>query len=305
MRFDRLLSSVRAAVASADIAPAEYGLSRLSGGMTHDVFVPVDSPNLVAKVFQGARPDEPEQEWNALRTLAGSGVAPDPVHFDRSSPAVVVMTRVPGLALPAGALEEEHAHTIGRAHRLVHATVPEHRRPPDHSGLRTTRTSLMHDGGHPTLADASDPTDLVARAWRAAQAWIADADIDHLVSAFPAERLRFCRGDPNLSNYLWSDDGLVLIDWENSGYNDPALELADMAEHASTRTLGEDFWTSLADATELTPADRARVVHGRRLMACLWLVLIESRQRQGLPTTVTLEEQALRTLTTLDLSRTK
>ena len=298
MRFDRLLSSARAAVESADADPAEYGLSRLSGGMTHELFVPVDSPNLVVKVFQSARRNEPEQEWDALRTLAGSGVAPVPVHFDRSSPAVVVMTRVPGSALQAGALEQKHAHSIGSVHRLVHATVPEHRRPPAHSGLRTTRTSLMQDGGHPTLADASDATDLVARAWRAAQAWIADANFDQLVSA---ERLRFSRGDPNLSNYLWNEDGLVLIDWENSGYNDPALELADMAEHASTRTLGEDFWTSLADATELTPADRARVVHGRRLMACFWLVLIESRQRQGLPTTVTLEEQARRTLATLDL----
>src|SRR6266508_3195941 len=97
------------------------------GGMTHDLFVPVDSPNLVVKVFQTARRNEPEQEWDALGTLAGSGVAPDPVHFDRSSPAVVVMTRVPGSSLQAGALRQEHAHTIGSVHRLVHATVPEHR----------------------------------------------------------------------------------------------------------------------------------------------------------------------------------
>jgi thiamine kinase-like enzyme len=75
---------------------------------------------------------------------------------------------------------------------------------------------------------------------------------------------------PNLSNYLWSDDGVVLIDWENSGYNNPAIEPADMAEHASTRALSEDFWTELADVTELTHADRARVVQGRRLMACFW-----------------------------------
>ncbi len=93
----------------------------------------------------------------------------------------------------------------------------------------------------------------------------------------------------------------MLIDWENSGYNDPALELADMAEHASTRTLGQDFWSSVADATELTAEDRARVVHGRRFMACCWLVIIDSRHRQGRPTTVTPEEQAHRTLATLDL----
>ncbi len=37
----------------------------LSGGMTNDVFVPVERPDLVVKVFQGGRADEPEQEWDA------------------------------------------------------------------------------------------------------------------------------------------------------------------------------------------------------------------------------------------------
>ena len=156
----------------------------------------------------------------------------------------------------------------------------------------------MLDDRHESSSALVDSSDVVAGAWRAAQVWMADADVKHLLYS---DSLSFSRGDPNLSNYMWSDEGLVLIDWENSGYNDAALELADMAEHASTRPLGEDFWTELADATELTRADRARVAQGRRLMACFWLVLIESRQRQGLPTTVTLEEQARRTLATLDL----
>ena len=264
--------------------------------MTHDVFFPLDNPNLVVKVFQIAGHNEPAQEWHALEALAGSGLAPDPVHFDSTSPAVVVMSRAPGASLQARELGLEHAATIGSVHRLVHATISEPRRPPAHSGLRAARTALLRREDRRTLGEHAGQPEVVTRAWRAAQAWIADADIDHLVSP---ERLRFSRGDPNLSNYLWSDGRLVLIDWENCGYNDPALELADMAEHASTRVLGDAFWTQLADATELTHADRARVAYGRRLLACFWLVLIESRQQQGLPTTVTLDEQALRTLATL------
>lgn len=143
----------------------------------------------------------------------------------------------------------------------------------------------------------SEAPEVVTSAWRAAQTWIAGEDTDRLLSAGDP---RFTRGDPNLSNYLWSDGALMLIDWEDSGYNDPALELADMAEHASTRALGEDFWLDLAEATSLTPTERARVSPGRRLMACFWLVVIDSRQRHGLPTTVSLEEQATRTLATLE-----
>ena len=123
MRFDRLLSSARAAVESAEADPAEYGLSRLSGGMTHDLFVPVDSPNLVVKVFQTAGRNEPEREWDALETLAGSGIAPDPVHFDRSSPAVVVMTRASGSSLPAGALDCRRPSSGLRRSRAVEKVI--------------------------------------------------------------------------------------------------------------------------------------------------------------------------------------
>jgi aminoglycoside phosphotransferase (APT) family kinase protein len=298
MPFDDLVTRARAAVASAGADPAQHGLALLTGGMTHHVFLPVEDPSLVVKVFQSTDRNGPEHEWDALVALAGSRIAPDPVHLDAGDPAIVVMTRVPGSSLSADALGAEHAGMIGSVHRLVHAIVPGDRRPVPHfSGLRNARTSLMRDESPWASSAHREASDVVARAWRTARTWITNANIDHLASP---DHLRFTRGDPNLSNYFWGEEGLVLIDWEDSGYNDPALELADMAEHASTRTLDEYFWTDLADATELTQADRARVAYGRRLMACFWLDLIESRQRQGRPTTVTLEDQARRTLTILD-----
>jgi aminoglycoside phosphotransferase (APT) family kinase protein len=297
MRFGDLVGGARAAIAAPSSDPAVHGLARLSGGMSHDVFAPIDDANLVVKVFRTAAVDESEHEWDALVALAGSGIAPEPVHFDAGDPAVVVMTRVPGSSLLAGALDAEDARVIGSVHRLVHRTVPRSRRRLPHSGIRTARAALMADEPHETSSRRDNASGVVTLAWRAAQTWIADVDIQHLLYS---DDLRFCRGDPNLSNYLWSDEGLVLIDWENSGYSHPALELADMAEHASTRALSEDFWIHLADATELTQEDRARVTQARRLLSCFWLVLIESRQRQGLPTTVTLDEQASRTLAALE-----
>jgi hypothetical protein len=266
--------------------------------MTHQVFAPLDDSNLVFKVFQATKGDEPHREWDALVALAGSGIAPGPVHFDPSDPAVVVMTRMVGSSLPAGEHGVEHAREIGRVHRLVHRVAPEARRAPSHSGVRAAWAALMVDGGADAPYVRADAPAVVAGAWEAARLWIAEADVEQLLAP---DRLRFSRGDPNLSNYLWNEGRVVLVDWENSGYNDPRLELADMAEHASTRALEEEFWTHLADAIELKRADRARVVEGRRLMACFWLVLIDSRVGQRLPTTVTLEEQARRTLATLEL----
>lgn len=292
-----LIDRSRASVHAHGHDPAVQGLARLSGGMNHGVFTPLDDPGLVVKVFRTGDEDEPEREWNALVTLTGTGLAPEPVQFAAGRPAIVVMTRLSGAPLAAAALATEHAHMIGSAHRLVHQAKPRSRRPTTHSGVRAARAALMLDERQETRGRRDDTPHVVASAWTAAREWMGNADLQHLLSS---DQLRYSRGDPNLANYLWTNDQLALIDWEHSGDNDPALELADMAEHASTRDLGDEFWIQLANATELTQADRTRFTHGRRLMACFWLVLIEGRHREGLPTTVTVEEQARRTLPTLE-----
>lgn len=208
VRSGDLVGRARAAVATPGADPALHGLSRLAGGMTHHVFAPLDDSNVVIKVFQTTSRDEPEHEWDALVTLAGSGIAPEPVHFDAGDPAVVVMTRVSGSSLPAGSIGAEHARQIGRVHRLVHRMVPEVRRPPSHSGARAARTALMLDDRHESSSVSVDASDVVARAWRAAQVWIAGADLERLLYS---DSLSFSRGDPNLSNYLWSEKALSVM----------------------------------------------------------------------------------------------
>jgi hypothetical protein len=72
--FGDLVSRARAAVSATGDDPAAHGLARLVGGMTHHVFEPLDDTNLVVKVFESNGRAEPENEWNALVTCAGTGV---------------------------------------------------------------------------------------------------------------------------------------------------------------------------------------------------------------------------------------
>ena len=284
---------IRAArrVAAEDVDPHAEGLDRLTGGMSQDVFSPIDDPSVVAKVFDAAGVEAAEREWAALVAIAdaGGGLAPTPLRLAREGGnPVVVMTRVAGAPLPGHALHVGHAEAIGAAHRRVHGVVVG--APPrdvPHAGLLLARTALLH-GASPSTAQ---------RAWTEARAWMATSELDRLLTSDAP--LRFSRGDPNLRNYLWHEGRVVLVDWEDSGYNDVAVELADMVEHASTRDVGEDLWVALAHAVGLHDADRLRIAVARRAMACFWLVLIEDRHRRGLPTTVTLEEQAIRTLAVL------
>ena len=291
MPFQEIVRRARGAVEATGGDSDELGLARLAGGMSHDVFAPLDRPDLVVKVFQAAAQREANQEGEGLTLLATTGLAPAPVHRDLDGRPVVVMSRVAGTPLPAAALTEQHAAAIGAAHRRVHLATPPAPAPPEDSSAKALRA--------PLLAELPEETpDVVVQAWRAARSWaVAREDADAVT---PPGEARFCRGDPNLGNYLWSGLDVVLVDWENSGCNNPVLELADLAEHASTGALGEPFWHDVAAATGLRDSERLRITEARRAMACFWLVLVESRQRQGLPTTITLEDQARKTLAALE-----
>ena len=290
---DDLVRAVRRVVGSPGCDPATHGLVRLEGGMSHDVFAPVDDAAVVAKAFTPETSDAASREWAALVALAGRGLAPEPVHLDRAGDPVVVMSRLAGVSLPVEALGTEHAERLAAAHRTVHGLVVDGA-PPLHAGIWRARSTLL---GH-TPSEEVRGSEVVRRAWAEANEFLSAFDLGGLLSS--DARLRFCRGDPNLRNYLWRDDGIALVDWEDSGGNDPALEIADMAEHASTRAAPEAFWTVLAEATGLEDdAEVRRIAAARRVMACFWLVIVEDRHRRGLPATVTLEDQAVRTLAVL------
>lgn len=49
--------------------------------------------------------------------------------------------------------------------------------------------------------------------------------------AWPPSQLTLCRVDPNLRNFVRRPDGWLSVDWENSGWGDPAFEIADLLAH--------------------------------------------------------------------------
>lgn len=69
-------------------------------------------------------------------------------------------------------------------------------------------------------------------------------------------QLRICRVDPNLANIVWSGDGrLRWVDWEYSGWGDPALDLAEMRWHVAFISLSEQQHTWLRKSYRRPPGD--------------------------------------------------
>lgn len=90
--------------------------------------------------------------------------------------------------------------------------------------------------------------------------------------------LRLCRVDPNLANTVWSGDGqLRWVDWEFSGWGDPALDLAELRWHAASVELSEAQHAWLRDNYRRPAGDHAfeeRLAVWDHLRATRWPFLI-------------------------------
>lgn len=57
-----------------------------------------------------------------------------------------------------------------------------------------------------------------------------------------------CRVDCNMLNFVRRPEQWFSVDWENSGWGDPAFEIADLATHVANKEVPETDWQSLIDA---------------------------------------------------------
>ena len=106
---------------------------------------------------------------------------------------------------------------------------------------------------------------VIGEAHAAASAWLAGPEPDTLLVP---ETPILGHGDPNLSNYLWDGATVRIIDFEDSGTSDLAVELANLVEHLASR---ETNWTNLLTHF---PVDPKRLLTARRLWSAFWLTLI-------------------------------
>ena len=59
---------------------------------------------------------------------------------------------------------------------------------------------------------------------------------------FPNVRPALCRVDPNWRNFIMYENKCVSVDWENSGWGDPAFEIADLMSHPAYESVPSTDW---------------------------------------------------------------
>ncbi len=92
-----------------------------------------------------------------------------------------------------------------------------------------------------------------------------------------ADRLGLIVCDTNPSNMIECDGRIVIVDWESSGWGDPAFDIADLLVRPNCAGLsGEDRMWVMKRYAEIAGGDSyliERIATYERLMLVFWLIL--------------------------------
>ena len=267
---------------------------RVTGGFNNALYrVAVDGQSYVCKLCVADGRRRAAREHNTFRLLhaAGLELAPQPLWLDESCTVLpfptVVYHWLPGRPLDSPPTPRQLVALLEGYHN-IHAL-----RQRDYAQfgildawfhwldfepyLVELRGFLAEYGTWLATAepDGQDLRDRLARLVNGCTEALTATDVDPSRESVP---LCLCRVDPNLANGVWDDDGrLRWVDWEYSGWGDPALDLAELRWHAALEDLHAEQHRWLRDNYRRPsddPAFDARVVVWDHIISTRWAFLV-------------------------------
>jgi hypothetical protein len=245
-------------------------------------------PDGVVKRFRHGDRAGGAREWNAL-TLLGThapGLAPEPRKADLDGPEpMVAMSRLRGVPLRGHALDGQRVAALAEALSALHTALPPEvlDEVPPRPWLEDQLATRIRTW-EPEVRPGADGD--VAHAMDTGLAWLASHRPAGATPPAPAPV--FGAGDGNLANYLWDGSRVRIVDFEDSGRSDRALERAEITEHVSSWIDHPLDVPAFLGHFSLTPTESHRLLECRRLIALVWLFLLvlDSRgQRRNPPGT--------------------
>ncbi len=102
---------------------------------------------------------------------------------------------------------------------------------------------------------------------------------------WPTPPLALCRCDPNTRNFIRRPVQWASVDWENSGWGDPAFEIADLMAHPTYAAVPGERWDWLIGTYDATRADRtvAERIRTYYTLSLVWWVARFARMLYEIP----------------------
>ena len=215
--------------------------------------------------------DRAGREYDALRALGelGLALAPAPVLLEqeRYELPVVVQMWLAGDVRAAPPESEAEWRALLEHLAAVHSVRPATVRSPlrDVHLTFTTAEACWQQvlRGAALVPESARTAELNALARRVEAVRLPE---------WPEPELTLCLMDPNTTNFIRRPGAWVSVDWENSGWGDPAFELADLLAHPAYLGLSEDERERAIDAYCALSDDR---LVGLRARAYLPLMLAD------------------------------
>jgi hypothetical protein len=289
-RFERELQPLLAHLASSEIAGQElwqaWQIRRISGGWNNILYRVSGPPgDLAVKFAIRDQRDRAGREYGALTALrqAGLSIAPEPILLDRDSfsQPVVVSTWLQGTTYARwpsdDAAWEGLAHHLAATSTVTPAIVATALPPAVVSAQSVSEGKSLILEQMARLPPTARPTDL-ERLLR---------DLEQMLDgvSWPAPPIALCRLDYNPLNFVRSADTWRSVDWENSGWSDPAFDVANLITHVACIDVPEERWRWLI-AAYCRAVDDAHVARRIRaycaILAVWWCVRI-ARYRYEMP----------------------
>ncbi len=251
----------------------DWSIVRVDGGMNNCLFRATGpAADMAIKFTVRDTRDRAGREWAALEFLAehAPGLAPHPLLLERDCYAhqVIVQTWLAGESsalLPA----DDAAWNALCQHLLKTHSLP---------------ASLDHPAIRPVVLYVTSPADAL-QAIRAQHHRLSPDEwapgVNDLIAEahskpwpqWPQPPLRFCRGDPNIRNFIRRANVWASVDWEYSGWGDPAFEIADFLVHAAHSDWPRRQTHRLVDLYRLSSSDstiQQRIAVYETLMLVWW-----------------------------------
>ena len=224
------------------------------------------------------------REYQALSILKQHGlkIAPQPVYFnpDRFRQPVVVQTWLGGEVLSAPPELDAEWTAFLQHYCAIHSLTPADNKYQLEPAVMNAQTGVagkqliyQHVKKLPPEARPGSLLNLLARfdTWTPPN-W-----------AHPP--LALCRVDPNSRNFIKRPDGWASVDWENSGWGDPAFELADLITHPAYETVSPERWEWVIEAYTARRQDASAKVRIRTYytVMLMWWVIRWARYLYEIP----------------------
>jgi aminoglycoside phosphotransferase (APT) family kinase protein len=258
----------------------EWQIKPVGGFHTHPVYHVTNGENGLAVKFAVRGPrDGARREYNALLALqlAGLNIAPKPLLFDHDRLAlpVVVMTWVEGEVSDEPPRSEADWLLLARHLSTISRITPQN------SGvaLQAAVVSLMSASDAverfnkqvSALPSEAVPSELMQLARRIEALPLPD---------WPQPRLSLIRGDPNPLNFVRHSDAWLSVDWEDSGWGDPAADMGDLMAHPAYLSVPQSQWDWLGVEYGQMLGDvnaSARIRTHRMLSVAWWAASLATR----------------------------